>query len=377
MKKLVYLFIYLFLFSCDRNNNETISSVKSEEHFVSKTLIEGILKNSTYKKIFAKPIKIEKTRRLIDKQINTIQAINDSKGIVVYYIVNYLGGGYVIFSADDRVTPILAFSENNTFDYDTAKTNNGIGLWLNEQMSAIEYVRDENFTQSEEVGNAWEELSSMAPPDPTSGSTTTYTNAFLSTNWGQGNGYNNLTPIGTCGNHCVTGCVATAMAQIIRYNQYSSINNYNWSLMPNNYGTDETSRLMHDAGLAVNMQYGCNSSGAYDSSISNGFAQFGYNNVKQTTSLISNWIINDLTLGKPVILCGGGSGGRHCWVCDGSYYHSEWNENGGWSVQLFHMNWGWEGYCNDYFALSNLSPTGNYNFSSNLILFYNLYHLPI
>lgn len=376
MKKLFYLFIFVFLFSCDRNNIESISNVKSEEHFVSKTLIEGILKNSTYKKTFAKSIKTKKTGKLIDKQIANIQSISNN-GSIVYYIINYVGGGYVIISADDRVNPILAFSESNKFDYNTAKTQNGIGLWLNEQMSAIDYVRDENLTQSEEVENAWEGLTSMAPPDPSSGSTTTYTNAFISTNWGQDIGYNNYTPIGSCGDHCLTGCVATAMSQIIRYNQYSSINNYNWSLMPDTYGTNETSRLMYDVGKAVNMKYGCSSSGAYDSSIPSGFAQFGYTNVKQTTNLITNWITNDLALNKPVILCGGGSAGRHCWVCDGSYYHSEWDANGGWSVQLFHMNWGWNGYCNDYFALSNLTPSGNYNFSSNLILSYNLYHLPI
>lgn len=374
MKKTIYLILVIFLFSCNRNNEDTTLIAKSDSHFISKKVIEGILKNSTYKEAFAKPSKAETSGRLIDKQINNIQPINNN-GNIVYYIINYVGGGYVIISADDRVNPILAFSENNTFDYNKAKTQNGIGLWLNEQMSAIDYVRNENLTQSEEVGNAWEELTSITSPDPTSGSTTTYTSAFLSTNWGQGAGYNNLTPIGSCGYHCVTGCVATAMSQIIKFNQYSSINNYNWSLMSNNYGSDETSRLMHDTGVAVNMQYGCNSSGAYDNSIPNGFAQFGYTNVRQTTNLISNWITNDLSLGKPVILCGGGSGGRHCWICDGSYYHSEWNENGGWSVQLFHMNWGWDGYYNDYFALSNLTPSGNYNFTSNLVLFYGLYHL--
>ncbi len=75
-----------------------------------------------------------------------------------------------------------------------------------------------------------------------------------------------------------------------------------------------------------------------------------------------------------MILCGGGNGERHCWVCDGNYYHSEWNENGGWSVELFHMNWGWDGAFNDYFLLSNLSPVSNYNFNSNLILFYGIHH---
>lgn len=49
-----------------------------------------------------------------------------------FYVINYQSGGFVIISADKRVNPILAFSKTDTFDYNQAKNQNGIGFWLAE-----------------------------------------------------------------------------------------------------------------------------------------------------------------------------------------------------------------------------------------------------
>ncbi|QOW10065.1 hypothetical protein Q73A0000_06650 [Kaistella flava (ex Peng et al. 2021)] len=367
MRRILLFSLLVFIISCNRNDEDLLITQKQGNHLISKTQIEKILLSKNFNEKFSKS---RRTGKVFDKTISTIQTII-SKGIPIFYAVNYQEGGYIIISADNRLNPILALSEENTFDYNSAKSQNGIGMWLSLQTEAIEYIRNENPAQSEEVENAWDDIASSAPPDDTSGSITTYVDALTTTKWGQGQTYNDYTPIGSCGLHTLTGCVATAMAQIIKYNEYSGINNYNWSWMPDDFGTSETSRLMHDAGLSVNMNYGCEESGALTSNIQSGFAHFGYVNAKKTSNLIANWITNDLALNKPVILTGGG----HAWVCDGSYTHSEWDADGGWTIQLFHMNWGWNGNQNDYYSLSSLNPYG-LDLRDKLTVFYNLYHLP-
>lgn len=300
MKKLILTVLTIILFSCNRNDENIIDLKSNTNHFISQKSVENLLKNSTFKTVFYKS---KTTGKIINKQIEEIESVTSGKNIV-YYIVNYKSGGYLIIAADDRINPILAMSETNSFDYDKAKQQNGISFWLEEQANAVNYVRNENIEQPIEIRNAWNSLSSIVSPDPTSGSTTTYINALLSTTWGQGATYNDFTPIGTCGTHTLTGCVATAMAQVLKFNQYSNTNNYNWSMMPDSYGTSETSRLMSDIGIAVYMQYGCFVSGAYDDYIPYGFSHFGYTNVRKTNSSIRNWIVNDLSLNRPVILCG-------------------------------------------------------------------------
>lgn len=376
MRNFFLLILMLFLLlSCDRNNEPVIQDdTKQNANFVTLAQAKTILGGKTFKRAFNK----NKSGKIIDKIIDNVETVSLG-GSAVYYIINYKGGGYIILSADKRVDPVLAMSETDTFDYSKAKKENGIGFWLGKQAEGVTYIRNNNVEATPNIQNFWDILIGNAPRDNYDPiGTTVLTGALISTNWGQLTGYNDYTPTLSCGYHTPTGCVATAIAQIMKYYNFSSVNNYNWSTMPANSGSLETARLMKDIGTAVQMVYGCYGSGAYNSSIVPGFSSFGYRNVL-TKNIAGQYqdstLDNQLNLSQPVLMTGNNGSVGHAWVCDQKYYYSYWDpsQGYGYSTVLYHMNWGWDSDYNNYYNLSNLTPAGQ-NFNNNLTMFYNFTH---
>lgn len=126
------------------------------------------------------------------------------------------------------------------------------------------------------IGDHPAELPDEVPNDPNDPlcNTKTYSVApLLSTVWHQGVGFNNHAPYKNCSNlsngRALAGCVAIAGAQVMNYLEYPS--NYNFNLMYNFNGSDETSRLIRDIGNAVDMDYGCGSSGAKTKDLAKAF----------------------------------------------------------------------------------------------------------
>jgi hypothetical protein len=215
---------------------------------------------------------------------------------------------------------------------------------------------------------------------------------LLTSVWGQGDGYNNLV-VTNCaysyytGYKAYTGCVATAMAQIMRYHQKP--NSYNWTNMPDNgqytNGTNDIQLLMKDAGESVNMQYSCSGSGAYSTDIAPALLNiFHYSNAVYA-SFNLNTVVQNINSNKPVILTGGtNSGGNyvdgHAWVCDGYlqstvYFKDDYGNCTGQGVvyyPILHMNWGWDGdYNYGYYNVSSFNP-GNYTFNYLNKMIYNI-----
>ncbi len=156
--------------------------------------------------------------------------------------------------------------------------------------------------------------------------------------------------------HAYTGCVATAMAQIMKYHEYPQ--NYNWNAMPNNYGTAETAMLMGQIADSIIIRYNCTTgTGDYFPDAESVFTdEFNYSGAIHRDSPNSSYniIVNNLSNNMPILF--GGSG--HAWVCDGlnEYTYNTW-------VDLcYHMNWGWDGNC-DGFYNSNFFHTTNGNFT--------------
>lgn len=210
---------------------------------------------------------------------------------------------------------------------------------------------------------------------------------MLKTVWGQNSPFNSLCPDapGTTGRKCKTGCVATAMAQVMNYWQwpesgtgqseytYRSEDNgqdntlstdytashYQWNLMRTTYPQDASpaedsavAMLMSDCGRAVQMTYGRHSSGAFDMDVAGALSShFGY-------SSDATWMfredINDtvwysalyreLSDGRPVIYGGSSLYMQHCFVIDG------YDDNG-----RFHVNWGMEGGTDGWFNLDSIA----------------------
>lgn len=179
--------------------------------------------------------------------------------------------------------------------------------------------------------------------------------------------------------HCATGCVATSMAQVMKYHEWPAqatqdIPSYAWynydmplltpvtfdwnnMLLDYSYGytDDETTAvatLMMYCGYSLNMDYGPES-GTFTEAVAYALkAYFDYNNstqyIHRNYYTYTNWIniiYNELNQGRPVVYGGSSSTGGHSFVCDG--YQGE---------DYFHINWGWSGSCDGYFKLAALDP---------------------
>ena len=300
-----------------------------------------------------------------------------------FYVFDF-GGQFVMISADTRVLPILAYSTETGFSGDNVPENLGrfLDQYTQQIAYAIQHLSDAECEENVNVWNQW--LSNEVPMMATTASV----NPLVQTSWNQSYPYNTQCPEDPSGSggHVVTGCVATAMAQIIRYWQYPtqglgshsysgdygvqsvdfSAATYDYSLMPLSLNSsspaaqiNEVAKLMYHCGVSVDMIYGTNGSGASTHNAANALnTYFGYSGVieKQRSSYTEeNWIAllkGELNSMRPILYSGSGTIG-HAFVCDG--YDNSNN---------FHFNWGWDGYYDGYFTLSSLTPGGN-NFSIN------------
>ena len=308
-----------------------------------------------------------------------------------FYIFNFSDNkGFIIVSADDKVLPILGYSFDESFDIDKAPAN--VLGWLKKYDDEITKIINEN---SILIHPEWDKL--ISNTNNLKRGAISQIAPLLKTTWNQNPIYNDSCPKDVLTNSLsVTGCVATAMAQTMKYwnypskgmgsNQYtlSSIGTlkanftksvYRWNDMPASisstsptYSKSAVAQLMRDCGYSVNMQYSSEGSGAWVFGRDTPTAEyalinnFGYSSsmtsLQKTDFTDTDWI-NKLKIefdqARVVIYVGYTSDyiSGHCFLADG------YDAN-----NLIHFNWGWGGYANGYFAITNLSPISNYNFST-------------
>ena len=316
----------------------------------------------------------------------------------LFYVFN-VGGGFAIVAADDAVKPILGYSPDGHFDPQNIPDN--CRAWLQGYADQIAYVRTQESARSVSVEAEWNALLSedaaFPAHAPKSGMSV---GPLLTTKWDQGTYYNSLCPEDSnhYSGHVWTGCVATAMAQIINYweypvhgfgthsyyHDYSYVysygeqsadfanTTYQYSLMPDSLDwstpanqVNAVATLMHDCGVAVNMDYGPDASAAYDNAARAAFvSHFGYNTQIVTRSYKTgdglmvdetfvfeedewiNMLKDELDAGRPIFYSGAlnlSGGSAHAFVCDG--YDAD---------TLFHFNWGWSGAYDGYFTVGHL-----------------------
>lgn len=287
-----------------------------------------------------------------------------------YYIFNAAGnGGFVIVSGDDRAKKILGYSDAGAFDF------GNIPPQLDSLLNSY----------AKQIGAA--DRSAVSDVSSTASNVAATSSKLLKTaEWGQGYPYNLQTPE-VDGRQSVTGCVATAMAIVMKYhnwpaeafgeNIYYSGNDYlrfdynglrfDWDSMTDTYGEESTeasrqavASLMNAAGHSVEMEYSPYESGALVPYVGHALRyHFRYDEgceyVHHSDYSDSEWkelLRHEIDEGRPVIYQGAGIG-NHAFVCDG--YTDD---------DLFHFNWGWDGIDNGYFALDALYP-GGYDFSQD------------
>lgn len=316
-----------------------------------------------------------------------------------YYVIeNGTNKGYTIVSADDRLPEIVGYAKQGNYTEDTLPE------------AYVEFITAyQKFVEEVKAGNPHAlRTAAEAKALRESASYTQPTVAPLLGNiqWNQGDPYNRMCPEYDGVNKAVTGCVATAMAQVMGYWKYPSqlqadipgyttgtynINvpgiskdtdgTYDWdNILPQynsgNFNDDQANavaKLMHHCGVAVQMNYGP-SSGAvvYPERLSK---YFGYDKdfmvkVRRESYSMQEWntlIDNELIAKRPVLYSGQSSSSGHQFVCDGSD-----------GKGLYHINWGWGGYQDGYFDITILNPakggigSGNapdgYNQGSDMII---------
>jgi hypothetical protein len=284
-----------------------------------------------------------------------------------YYVFNVgEGQGFVIAGADDRVPAVLGYSSNGKFDPQNMPEN--MKAWLESYDDQMAYLN--------------EHPEAAAPRKTVSGASIS---PLLQSEWNQGNPYNLLCPEDG-GQHSVTGCVATAMAQVMYYHQWpkqtaAEIPGYkssekgfvmsaipagksiDWENMVPKYTGGETdaqkqavAELMLLCGTAVQMNYTASSSAASTSYVADAWVNYlDYDAATiyedRSNYRLAAWnqkVYDELAAGRPVLYAGQSSGGGHAFVIDG--YGGD---------DYFHVNWGWGGGSNNYFLLSILDPGSN------------------
>ncbi len=292
-----------------------------------------------------------------------------AEGNPVYYVFNVSNDGFIIVSAEDFTLPILGYSDENEFDKDNIPVN--MYDILADYRTEVQYAQKRGLIADAEIIKAREDQlnnvaqyrSSVAP-------------LLGAIKWNQSPYYNDLCPVyNSYGNRCPVGCVATAMAQIMKYWGYPSRGQgshsynssygtlsanfdveYDWASMPEAVLTSpnsECAKISYHCAVSVNMGFSPSGSGAYQTEVPNALVTyFKYRNTAQNANRSSysatNWanlVKSELDANRPVQYAGHGTGGGHSFVCDG------YNSNG-----YFHFNWGWGGMSDGYFLLNALNP---------------------
>lgn len=271
-----------------------------------------------------------------------------------YYVFNNDAGGFVIIAGDDAVTPVLGYTSTGSFDAENLP--DGLKDLLKSyerQIAALgdNYVANQTATRAGFTGE----------------------NLLNTAKWNQNAPFNKYTP-----NNYVTGCVATAGAIVMKHHGYPAKGtgshsytwngktisadfeqNYDWASMPavydgtNDAAFDGVARLMADLGVAVEMQYNKDGSGAYIGNLVTALQKYyGYSKLSHLMAIedvgAEAWngrLREEIDANRPVLYAASDpAGGGHAFVIDG--YKDE----------SFSVNWGWGGYCDGFYKIGALNP---------------------
>ena len=326
----------------------------------------------------------------------TLKSLSSQQADAPLYVFNGSDGGFVVVAGDDQFqSPILAYSMEGSFDLSDCPPV--VAEWFK---GMSQYVAD---------------VQSGAVSVPKSTSSLDYSNPvepLITTKWAQGYPYYNNTPT-INGTHCLTGCVATALAMIMNYwkypqngglREYSTTwmnptamiteefkvdftkSRYKWDKMKDKYGKegeetdteacDAVAQLMFECGVATDMKWALTASGTESEYYHRALVEvLGYDqNVRMLKSDACSFdsiranVKAELDAARPVLYAGKGYGSAvtdaHQFLCDG------YDSSG-----LFHFNWGWGGNCNGYYSIENLDPKREdgtsigHNFTNEQLIF--------
>lgn len=323
----------------------------------------------------------------IDQKAMTKARKQGSKGEITlsqesYYVFpNANSKGFTIVSGDDRLPEIVGYSSQGSYD------ENNLPEGFVSFMKAYQNLYNKvNLGDAEALKNLAEIKAWRNKKNASAASTSAVAPLLGNIEWDQTSPYNNMCPRYDSVHVAATGCVATAMAQVMAYYKYPKqlkadipgyVNRWNgipmeiptitreegvydWDNMLPKYNKeanatqqqkDAVAKLMYHCGAAVQMNYGPESAAAV--SATKLAKYFGYDadlmmDLNRSTFSLDKWmqiIDTELAAGRPVLYGGQASDGGHQFICDGKDGEG-----------LYHINWGWSGSQNGYFDLSLLNP---------------------
>lgn len=302
----------------------------------------------------------------------------------IYVFNDKANGGYAIISGDERMPDVLAYSYDGHFNAENIPCN--MKVWIKNYVDQVAYLQSH---PEAKVTRSTQEKENIKP--------------LLTSDFNQNAPYNKKCPV-VNGRNCLTGCVATAMAQIMYYYQWPNqttktipgyttttlniempaipITEIDWFNFKSSYQFgDAVSTLMLLCGASVQMDYTPTESGGSMLLAADAFRNyFDYDDmieyVECNSSPINSWgpmIYDELTNGRPV-LCSGRSDDQpkgHAFVIDGykdGYFHVNWGWGGDCSYVSMTEVSGWRGFAFDQTACIGIQPNKPENLSRYAVI---------
>ena len=393
--------ILLMFFLCSQLHGKQVELLRAQNVAASflNSLNDPLLKSVSISELTSVNLSLQGEARFNRLKSST------TKEMQLVYLFKKAEGGFVLVSGDDLAKPILGYSIDSPIDEENMPVN--FLKWIEEYKNQIASLQQQATLKSTSAKTEWDQLEAGTKLSKASPSAV---NPLMTTKWDQLPLYNNLCPQkNSYSKKSVTGCVATAMAQVIKYHNYPvngtgihsyyhssntvtygtlsanfGATTYDWSQMPNQLTSNSTAAqikavatLMLHCGIGVDMNYSPSSSGAqileekaYGTSSSE-YALKEFFNFDKTTvkgvlregKTAAQWISllkSEIDARRPILFGGVGSAGGHAFVADG------YDNN-----NYFHFNWGWSGNSDGYYSVDALNPvdlgTGAGNGSYNNI----------
>jgi len=321
--------------------------------------------------------------------LSGLAEVRTRSGRPLLYIFDLQPTGWVMVSGSDAAFPVPAYSYEGKWSPD--QVPEAMQLWLGSYEAQVADALNNDARDA--AHPAWQQLSLGNP-----GSKAGYRGVLplLTSNWDQGYPYNQQCPSdpGGVAGHAVTGCVATACAQLMYYFRhprqgsgsytyyhpvYDTISmdfssaTYEWEAMTDQTTVynEEIAEISYHFGVAVDMVYGPSSSGMYNHKAAYALrTHFGYSPeteyvFRDTTTM--DWdslLLSHIDRKIPMYYAGWaapGSQSGHAFIADGYEVTPQGKH--------YHFNWGWGGTLNGYFYTNNLTPGGSqFSFMQELIV---------
>jgi len=339
-------------------------------------------------KIYFERVQTHQANKASEIKIINSTAVNEDKAIL-YYVFNFSSGGFMAISAHRANPPLLCYSFSGKYKADNQPDN--FQAWMDQYKRQIIFTLENEAQPSEGTASLWKYYLET-PLSAIKAFSGREILPLTTSTWDQGKYYNEMCPADPAGpsGHCYTGCVATAMGQVMNYFRWPDTgtgsysyecppygtlsadfgnSSYQWDLMETSLSRSnpEVAEVLNHLGVSVDMVYGPDGSGMYNHKAAYSLkTYFKYSPETQyvfrdTTSM--DWdsiLVANLDQKIPMYYAGWSvpDTNGHAFVCDGYQ-----------GTDYFHFNWGWGGAYDGYFYTDTLTPGGNlFNLAQELII---------